>query len=718
MQNVRPIRSLSPVTVAAIGFSSLITQIIFLRESLTVFYGNELIIGIVFACWMASTALGSYAGKFVARSSAGSRLHAVLFTLLGILPPITVLLLRYLRNIVFVEGNMLGIVEILLSSLAIVLPYCFTAGVLFTLLAGRAADDGRRHPLADVYSWESWGSVAGGALCALLFVFYLTSLQSLLAVFVANLLSAFLLARGSRVMRAGVALLLVAGTALLLRPGADMLTKGYLFRGQQLLYTHDTPFGNLAVTRQGDQDNIFQNGVLIATTGDRVPGEESVHYAMVQHRSPKRVLIISGAFAGTIEEIQKYSVAHIDVVEINPWMISLLKRYARGLDDPGVTVVNEDARQFVRRCAGEYDIVLLNTSDPVTAADNRYYTVEFFRDVKNIMTPGGIFSLRILENFDYYGPPAKEIASTLYSTVSSVFRNVVIIPGSTKVYYIASASALTTRVAQLISARNIGTTYVNRYYIDDDVVAQRSRDLTRSLERSAALNSDFAPVAYYQQLNFWLSYFDVHPWIFAGAGVALLILAIASLDAVTFGIAAGGFAGAALELLVIFAFQIVFGYVYEALSIIIMIFMAGLALGSRYAPQFCGPNPLKSFSYIQFGAALCACALPWLFRFLGSAWSHSWMVEGVLFFMTLVIAVLIGSEFSLASALREGPVAASASRLYGADLAGAAVGALLVSSILIPRLGIFNVSYLVGGLSAAGGFAALLRIRVKAAVAT
>ncbi len=712
MRDTHTTGSLFPLAVAATGFSSIITQIVFLRESLTIFYGNELVIGIVLASWMGVTALGSYAGKFVSRPSVA----VVLFVLLGILPPITVFALRFLRNIVFMEGTMLGIGQILLTSLAVVTPYCFTAGMLFTLLAGRAADEHRRDPLAAVYAWESWGSVAGGALCALFFVFYLAAFQSLLAVFAANLLAAFSLAGGSRarVVRAGLVVLLLGGIAILLQPGADRLTKAFLFRGQQLLYTHDTPFGNLTVTRQAGQDNIFQNGILVATTGDRTPGEELVHYAMVQHRDPKRVLLISGAFGWTITEIQKYRVAHIDIVEINPWMISLLERYANGMDSPNVTVVHEDPRQFVRTCSGLYDIVLLNTADPVTAAENRYYTLEFFRDVKRILTPEGICSLRILENFDYYGPSAKEIASTLFATLSSVFDNVVILPGSTKVYYIASSDTLTTQVARLIDARHINTTYVNRYYIDDNAVSDRSRELTRSLDQRAALNTDFSPVAYYQQLNFWLSYFDVHPWIFAAAGIVLLIIAIVSLDAVTFGIAAGGFAGAAIELLLILAFQIVFGYVYQALGIIIMIFMAGLAIGSRYAPRICRTRTLNTFSYIQFGVALYACLLPWMFHFLGSARGHSWIVEGAFFLLTLLIALLIGSEFSLASMLRQGPVAATASRLYGADLAGAALGALLVSSILIPRLGIHQVSYVVGGLSAAGGFAALLRSRRRA----
>ncbi len=50
--------------VLSLGFTSTITQIILLREFLSVFYGNELVIGIILGNWMIITGIGSYLGKF------------------------------------------------------------------------------------------------------------------------------------------------------------------------------------------------------------------------------------------------------------------------------------------------------------------------------------------------------------------------------------------------------------------------------------------------------------------------------------------------------------------------------------------------------------------------------------------------------------------------------------------------------------------------------
>jgi predicted membrane-bound spermidine synthase len=55
--------------------------------------------------------------------------------------------------------------------------------------------------------------------------------------------------------------------------------------------------------------------------------------------------------------------------------------------------------------------------------------------------------------------------------------------------------------------------------------------------------------------------------------------------------------------------------------------------------------------------------------------------------LTFGLAALVGAQFPLAGAIAAGETAVTASRLYTADFAGAALGALLVSTLLVPLLG-------------------------------
>jgi predicted membrane-bound spermidine synthase len=61
----------------------------------------------------------------------------------------------------------------------------------------------------------------------------------------------------------------------------------------------------------------------------------------------------------------------------------------------------------------------------------------------------------------------------------------------------------------------------------------------------------------------------------------------------------------------------------------------------------------------------------------------------------------VGAQFPLAAAADPAEAAATASRLYTADLAGASLGALLVSTLLVPVLGVTAVCLLTAGLNAA-----------------
>ncbi|MCD4729154.1 MAG: hypothetical protein K8R74_01040, partial [Bacteroidales bacterium] len=61
-----------------------------------------------------------------------------------------------------------------------------------------------------------------------------------------------------------------------------------------------------------------------------------------------------------------------------------------------------------------------------------------------------------------------------------------------------------------------------------------------------------------------------------------------------------------------------------------------------------------------------------------------------------VIGLLTGLQFSLASKLRDQSVQITASSSYSSDLLGSAVGAVIVSSILIPLFGLIKVSLILG----------------------
>jgi spermidine synthase len=701
--DIRPI-----VSIVAVGLTSLVTQVILLREFLSVFYGNELVIGVILANWMILTGAGAYLGRYL-----GKREHDLLPTLLMLLatvPYATVLGLRLLRNIVFPVGVMVGIVPILWSSFILLIPYCVLSGASFSLLASLKSRSGQPGSIGSLYAWESIGSVTGGVVFSLILFHYLNTFQSLAALVALDFSAALFLVRNRRPQRIVVWILATVLLLPVLILNIDLLTKRTLFPDQEVIFSRDTPYGNLTVTRQAEQENFYENNVLLSSANDATNAEESVHYAMVQSASPQTVLMVSGAVSGAAREVFKYKVQRLDCVEVNPYLIELAQKYSAELSDKRVNIFNADPRVFVRETKAKYDVVLLNVPEPSTIQINRYYTLEFFRELKNRMDTEGILSLALLPSTEYESDEARRINSTMMITLKEVFKEVLIVPGQ-RTYFLGSDTRLDVHIGRLIAQRGIENTYVNQYYLDDKILAQRSDLLHRSLMASAPLNRDFTPVSYYRQVTHWLSYFGSNLWLVGGIALLFFIFATFQMNAVSAGIFTGGFAASSIEVLLLIAFQILYGYVYQSLALVVTIFMAGLFVGSFWRMKIVPRATALPYIMIQAVIALYCLILPVVLLVLRDLHGSPAISQGTIFLLTFVMAVLVGAEFSVAADLRRGKTQRVASELYGVDLIGSALGALLVAVVLIPMLGIIAASVIPGILSLSTALVALVQRR-------
>jgi spermidine synthase len=690
--------------VVALGMTSLVTQVILLRDFLSVFYGNELVIGIILGNWMVLTGIGSYVGRLFERVRKLRDLATILVGFLAILPLLTLFLLRYLRNIVFPVGTMIDIVQILSSSFILLLPYCLVSGSAFALFARLVSEESRTNRITSVYAWESLGSVIGGLLFNSLLIFFLNAFQSLVIILVVDLAIALTLSLSSGASRTRFLIPIIALVVLFpaLYFNLDEMTKRFLFKDQDVLYSRDTPYGSLTVTQQADQKNFYQNNVLLSSTNDVTTSEESVHYAMVQHPHPRVVLLVSGAISGAVKEILKYGVEKIDYVEIDPWLIDIARHYTDALSAGKINVINEDPRRYIRRASERYDIALINAPEPSTAQANRYYTVEFFKELKRRLNPGAVISLGLLSSTDYLSDESRQINSVLYNTLKSSFANILIVPGL-RTYFLASDSSLSVDIARLVDARGLKNDYVNQYYLDDQVLEQRSRSIERTLDQGAQVNEDFVPISYYRQVLYWLSYFQSSSWVVAVLSMIALVFVALNINAISFGVFTGGIAASSVEILLLLSFQIVYGYVYQMLGFIVTVFMAGLAVGAMYARRKLHRPTLRGYVGIQFVVGVYCVLLPLALLWLRDETHGTVVVHFIFLLLTFALACIVGTEFAMASKLRSGSVTSIASELYSIDLMGSAIGAFAVTAYLVPLIGIINVSMIVGALSFVSG---------------
>ena len=694
-----------PVLVL-IGFTAAIAQIVLMRELMVVFYGNEISLGLMLGSWLFWTAAGSaIAGRFAREPR---RLMAGLEALVAVALPATILAVRASKAVLeTVPGESLGPGPMLLGSLATLSVFCVLSGALFAagsrLYADQAASS-MGEATGSVYLLEALGSAAGGVLAGLVLVRSVAPLQIAAGLGLLNVLAAAVL-----VNRAWITRFAVVGAAVLLGlPGLETASLERFWRGFHLVANRNSVYGNLAVVRTEGATSLYENGLNLFNVPDPAAAEEAVHYALLEHPSPRSLLLIGGGANGSLAEALKHaSLERVDYVELDPAILELFPIQS----DPRVRVHVTDGRLFLKTTASTFDVIIVNLPDPQTAQLNRFYTLEFFQEAARKLTGSGILALRLTAAEDYISPELAAFLRSIYKTLRAVFPEVTAIPGETVHFFGAKrAGVLAAGSGELLArlrARRVETSYVREYYIPFRMMPDRMADLDRQIEPrpETPVNRDFAPVAYYFDVALWSSRFNHgyrdlframagvdFRWLAGVVGALLLVLVAKKRRAQTVAAcctAAMGFTLIGLEMLLLLAFQAIYGYVYQQLAVIIAAFMAGMSLGSWLALRAPARRGIRTLVLLQLGAAIAPLLLCAVFQ----------AVTPVLFpVLALGCGMLGGYEFPIASRIF---CARNPGTLYALDLAGSCLGAVLFSVYLIPVFGFLKTAVLAAMVSLA-----------------
>ncbi len=482
-----------------------------------------------------------------------------------------------------------------------------------------------------------------------------------------------------------------------------------------LAFAGDSPYGRIVVQARDGQRVFFQNGLLAFETQGTFP-EEVAHFPLLMHPEPREVLLIGGGVAGGVREILKHPVAGVTYVELDPLLIEAAQAHlapedAAVLDDPRVTLALTDGRLYVADTHQTFDVVILDLPEPSTGALNRFYTREFFAAVRAVLAPGGVFALGLPSAENYWSAELARRNGSVYHTLRVEFPEVVVLPGEHN-FFLASAGDLETTPTALVArmaGRGVETRWVTTGYVEYVFTTDRFAGVQAELAATEGvrLNRDLAPICYYYDLALWLSRFYPNlRGVFERAGLVNLwwvavplALAVGLLRwrrrwAVPFAIATIGLAEMALEVVILFAFQVLHGTVYAQVSLIVTAFMAGLALGGAASNRMLVGTPItssasqgqrearRSLIAVQAATAAYSGLFPLILSLPVPAPAFVFPL------LALAAGALTGMAFPLAATLMPGDAGRAAGLLYGADLVGGCLGALLSAAFLVPVLGI------------------------------
>lgn len=254
---------------------------------------------------------------------------------------------------------------------------------------------------------------------------------------------AFAAAAGLRARVVAAALAVIAAAGLLaLNPSTGWLHLRY-YRGREqddVLFERWNSFSRVAVRDTGTPDSLLieidaaSNTMISQWNGDPAAlaplrhGLIAVQYVLVPH--PRVFVIGSG---GGVDLLTAVAVGarSVTAVEVNPIIVDLMKRryaaFSGGIyNRPEITVVNDEARSYIRRSRETWDVVQAGYIDTYAATaagafsltENTLYTVEAYEDYLRRLSPGGIVAIQ-----RYYEEPPQQSIRLLSLALAALERS-------------------------------------------------------------------------------------------------------------------------------------------------------------------------------------------------------------------------------------------------------------------------------------------------------
>jgi spermidine synthase len=677
-----------------LGFLALSFQIFLIREFSVHFYGNEITFGFILATWLLWGGIGSLCASKIKWDI--SRLPNIYYLVILVFP-VCLVILRFSRFFLrTLPGEITGIAPMLFFSLVLSLIVSFPLGVLFVFNAIFLKGN-----VTQVYLMESLGSAVAGIAVYFFFIPSFSNWQATAIIGILVSLTIFL-TMGQRKKTIGFLFVLLF---LAVFWGFDIPSQKIEWKPFNLIESTDTPFGKLQVIQTKEMLSLYNNKLLIYSFPNLASSEESVHFALLQRPRTEKVLMIGGGAGGSLGQALKYPHTQVDYVELDPEIIRLSLKYLPQqeidhLKDTRVQIYFQDGRTFLSKTPDYYEAIILNLPDPSSAQINRFYTKEFFSLVKRKLSPKGIFSFRVSSAENYISDELQDFLASLYFTLKEVFPEIDIVPGDTNIFLASSAqiSLDHQQLSREIDRLNLQNSHVNAFSLFSRLSPSRLSMIKDNVNQGQkSINQDLIPISYYFNSVLWSSQFQtLESSVFRFAtrigrfwlldipliGLLLLMLLLGlrhkKSHFLLLPLAIMGLTTITVEIIMLIAFQTFYGYLYQKVALLFASFMIGLFLGA-----FRGKKRKKKgyldLLIIQFGFILIL--------FLLIIWLEFRPAEFFFFLYLVFLGHLAGDLFIVSNHLylKEKQNYGVG---YGLDLLGSFLGALAVSSLLIPLFGL------------------------------
>jgi len=245
---------------------------------------------------------------------------------------------------------------------------------------------------------------------------------------------------------------------------------------------------NLVTDPYGVQGAVFEDG-----TQDLVFDYLKM-YRMAWHFVPsiKNALTVGGCvYAQPRDLLRQDSQVSLDVVEIDPGMTNVAKKYFGLTSNPRMSIVHEDGRIFLNNNKKKYDAIFIDAFNSASSVPFHLTTIEAVKKIYSSLNDNGVVMMNIISAID--GTSGKFLQAE-YVTYKNVFDNVYVFQ-----IHKENDPALAQNI-MLVAAKS--TTSPRMTSDDSEINGYLQRLWTKEIQSDVPiLTDDYAPVEYYKRLS-------------------------------------------------------------------------------------------------------------------------------------------------------------------------------------------------------------------------
>lgn len=161
---------------------------------------------------------------------------------------------------------------------------------------------------------------------------------------------------------------------------------------------------------------------------DELVNEYTKYYHLVKHFNPgfkKALMFGGGGYSYPKDYLLKYPEATIDVVEIDPMVTELAKKYFNLKENPRLNIYNEDGRVYLNKTQEKYDVILGDAFSSHYSLPYQLTTKEAVQKEYDLLNDNGLVILNIISSIE--GEKGRFLRAE-YTTYQSVFPQVYLFP--------------------------------------------------------------------------------------------------------------------------------------------------------------------------------------------------------------------------------------------------------------------------------------------------